>query len=340
MSKWLKSILVCITVVFAASAFADSTPGEMLLRYKFVPEQAMQYDVTVTGSGNVQISGNAPKQVPKSISILLDVTGLLSQTCKSVDEDGTATIEFKYDEMNATVNVVNVATSALHMTEDGTTMTVNGKDQQVPSIVQELMGRTLTLKVDDRGRVLAIEGLEKILEALRAAKLDNFNLEQLSQQNQLCLPEKPVSIGDSWENTLTITAPGTDGKTSLQIPMRYTFAGIVEEEGHTCARIDFVGDLNLPKLGPLSVPQQLRQGPVTSMTVQLKDITQQARGTYYFNITEGRMERADVNQTISMQVITSGQAQGPKGKTVPFTVAVTLDNMTTTSAVKLVAVSD
>ncbi len=340
MSKWLKSILVCITVVFAASAFADSTPGEMLLRYKFAPGQAIQYAITATGNGNVQINGAPGDRVPKNISILLDVTGSLSQSCEEVDKDGIATIEFKYDEMNATVNVVNVATSQLRMSEDGTTMTVNGKDQPVPDAVQELMGRTLTLKMDERGHVREIKGLEKVQEALRKAKLENFNLEQLLQQSQAFLPEEPVSVGDSWKHTLTVTSSGADAKASLQIPMEYTLAGIVDVGGHPCAKIDFVGDLNLPKLGPLPMPQQLRQAPVASMAVLLKDVVQQTRGTYYFNIADGRVERADVNQTVSMQVITSGQAKTPKGKVVPFTVTVTLDNMTTTSTMKLVGLSE
>lgn len=337
--KRFSGILICAAAIVTVSVFAYSQPEGVLLRYKFVPEQAIQYAVTATGNGNVLISGTAPEQVPRNVSILLDVTGLLSQMCKSVDEDGIATVEFRYDEMNATVNVVGVATSQLRMTEDGTTMTVNGKDQPVPDVVQELMGRTLTLKVDDRGRVREIKGLEKVQEALRKANLENFNLEQLLQQSQALLPEEPVSVGDSWKHTLTITAPGADAKASLQIPMEYTFAGIVQEGGHRCAKVDFVGDLNLPKLGPLPAPQ-LRQGPVTSMTILLKDTVQQMRGTYYFNIADGRIERADLNQTISMQVITSGQARGPKGEPVPFTVTVTLDNMTTTSTVKLTAVSD
>ena len=333
-------VLVSLAIMLLPLAFAYAQDDGVLLRYKFTPEQALQYAMTMTGNGNMQISGAPGQEGPQALSLLLDMTADLTQKCTAVDPDGVASIDCKYGEMNITVDLANVATTQIKITENDATMTVNGKEQPVPEQMRDLLGQAFTLKMDDRGHIQKVEGLEKLREMLKAIKLENFNLEQLMQQSQTLLPEEPVKVGDSWDQTITIAMPSVDEDASLQIDMQYTFAGVVDDGGVQCAQIDFTGNLEMEEFGPLTMPQKLPNGQTINIRVTLKDMVQQLRGAYYFGIANGRVERADINQTVSMEVTTSGTAKDAKGNAVSFSVKTDLDNMTSTTALKLVGGSE
>jgi hypothetical protein len=333
-APWLALLLMLASVGFGQDQ-------GVLLRHRFTPGQTAQYTVTVSGSGNLQVSGIPIVQAPPTVSLLVNLTAGLTQECTDVDAEGLASLGLKYNDLMMTFDVPNLVTSQLQVTEDGTKLTVNGVERPAPEALGAFLGKALTIKMDDRGRIREVEGIQQVADALKSMGLEGLDLVQLLQQQRGVLPEGPVKVGDTWDEHITIPLTSAGGRTDLDIALRYSFAGLVAEAGQQCARIDFTGTIALGQLGPLSLPQQLpTAGLATNLRLTVLDLAQEIRGTYLFDIANGRMQRADVNQTVSLAGEITGTAHPPQGQPVPFTVTATLGDMTTTATVQLVGVSD
>lgn len=98
-----------------------------------------------------------------------------------------------------------------------------------------------SMRMDDRGTVLDGAAVTSGAAAL-----------------QLVFPEGPVSVGDSWYNSL----PATE-EIPVPIRVRYTVLGVAQEEGYRCLRIGV--QIETVKAAPVAAPIQLEFEAAGSM---------------------------------------------------------------------------
>jgi hypothetical protein len=92
------------------------------------------------------------------------------------------------------------------------TITVNNTPTQLPAI-----GQVIKVKMAKNGEVIQSEGMDPQA---------NFN------QMQIKFPEKPVTVGDSWESTIQ---PNPQLPIPLQV--KYTILGFETVDGHECVKL-------------------------------------------------------------------------------------------------------
>ena len=117
----------------------------------------------------------------------------------------------------------------------------SGKVQRDQSPAEIMPPREGTMRMDARGTVLDGSAV-----AAGAAAL------------QLVFPEGPVSVGDSWYNSL----PATE-EIPAPIRVRYTILGVAQEEGYKCLRIGV--QIETVKAAPVEAPIQLEFEAAGSM---------------------------------------------------------------------------
>lgn len=131
-------------------------------------------------------------------------------------------------------------------------------DDGIPSGDPELdaeaqrVGVPLTVHVDHRGRLLAVQGAEAFLEQVadqlpaerRWDVLEDFEvrlgtralLRQL-QELFVIVPEERLQPGDTWEELLPTGNPDLEGEGHFR--QTYVYLGQVDRRGHRCAKIFF-----------------------------------------------------------------------------------------------------
>lgn len=92
----------------------------------------------------------------------------------------------------------------------------------------------------------------------RGTMLDGASVATGAAALQLVFPEGPVSVGDSWYNSLPATP-----EIPVPIRVRYTVLGVAQEEGHRCLRIGVL--IESVKAAPVEAPIQMEFEAAGSM---------------------------------------------------------------------------
>jgi hypothetical protein len=130
--------------------------------------------------------------------------------------DGVATVTYKYD--------------SLEVSSGGQAMPL--PQQQIPEI---------TVKIDEQGKVISVEGLEGVLPP--GVSLSNlpFDPAQFSGQTNVLFPEGGLAEpGDTWEATTNYPLPGSDQGVESRVTGK--LLSVSEVEGRQVAEVEFAVD--------------------------------------------------------------------------------------------------
>lgn len=156
-----------------------------------------------------------------------------------------------------------------------------GDDPRVKADVTSLGWRT-ELVISPRGRITGVANSDELTERIakvsdpqtRAQLEETFTLESLTREYgpfMFVLPEKPVGVGDSWEQSFTVSEDGM----AMTANQTMTVKSIADWKDGSRVRVEFNGklDMQLPPEFP------------AFMKVSAKSI----KGHYVFSTHEGAM---------------------------------------------------
>jgi len=302
------AVLVVLLAAMAANA------ENVLLRYKFVPQQELAYDLWMVGTGGMNIAGlpPAPEQgaMPGKLQMKLEANASFTMPVTAVDEHGNGTLGL---EMGPLAMQMQAMGRSFHMAMDLAkgTMEVDGESIQMPAgaMPQVLPSfGNLSWTISPRGKLVAISGLPELLTGAGAMPqtpmfANMADLQKLLKEMPAWLPKAPMAVGDSWGMQMALPLPGMGGESLPEFAIKYTLERLGEINGHRIARIGFEGVLegaNLTVPMPAGPAQQQRE-VAEDMSMAL---TETVGGQIYFDLDAGQMHsgRGNVAIDVSMKV--------------------------------------
>jgi hypothetical protein len=186
----------------------EPTPEALLLAYSLEPGSSFSYEVTLDQQIDLTTEGDGAaagdEELPGSMSIALNGTSTFTQTVAEGPEPGTfeVTIRGEFTDLDV----------------EGT---IDGEPVEPGDIpdVAEVEPIDLTIIVDEQGNLISEPGQMGDLFGGDPGGLGGLGgLENLAPGNELGrlvgppLPDEPVTVGDSWSDTLEVPMPmGLEG---------------------------------------------------------------------------------------------------------------------------------
>jgi len=224
------TITVLALVVAAASASAD---GEALLRCRFKPGQKYRLATTFAQDIKQHFEGRE-NPMKQTVHVEIDMNVL------SVDAEGMADIKVTYRRFALKQS------SPAGGTIDYDSADPEKADVDPPALagLKALVGKSLTVTMDERAQVKGVKGLKELREALLDAVPPGPGREAARRQTERMVseeaivkqmasvgancPEKPVGVGDTWKQVQETDV----GFAKLKITSTYTVASLTDETVH------------------------------------------------------------------------------------------------------------
>ena len=285
-----------------AAPAAPATDGPIPLAWSWTEGDVTRYRMTSDTESTV--SGNRlPEPMTSHVRQRIEMT----QEVDGVSEDGVATVLVTYDRLEITTEAPGQ--EEVRWSSDDPESGDDTGMAQLAGAVGQLVGRTFTLRVDTRGEIVAVEGVDEILgdvaESLAAeedaavvretmeAFLSEDNLKATVGQALPSFPARPVAPGDSWTE-----------QTHLALPI---FGALDQRQTYTFERLE--GDEAV-----LSLDAEIRLGPdeqaaetvgLPEQIAALMDIEAETRrgdteGMIRFDVGRGLLVRQDLTVRMDM----------------------------------------
>ena len=297
---------VLALVVLLPRSATCAAADKIELRFRF--EEGKSYKLTVTMKQEIVQWLNGEEQETAhtmSIGETLNV--------KDVDEAGTATVEVTFGPISVKMK--------------GPMGTIEYNSDDPPDEVAlpakafaAMLGQGFTLKMTPTGRVTDIQGVDKMFEAIFEAidipegpmmdsvaeglkqQFGDEALKEMMEKMTAVFPDKPVAIGDSWSQKVTL-ATG--------------FPAIMENTWTLADRKDGVATINVEstfKPNPEGEPMKI--GPMT-MRFRLKG---SQKGTFKLDEATGWFVEGELTQKMAGDVTMKGMPGQTEEMTVPMTI--------------------
>ncbi|MEO1528854.1 MAG: DUF6263 family protein [Planctomycetota bacterium] len=240
--------------------------GDKLL---FEMEQAMEMKMSIAGQ-NIR-NGNSTKT-------------WMAWNCADV-KDGIATIESTIERMS-----MDMITPSGPIKFDSDDKEHSPQAAAVAQSVGGLVGKTMTQTMNGRGEILTVELGKEVGEALGnlgGPQMADM-VKQMSKQASLVLPEKPLSVGDSWNEVIETPSPAGN----VRVTRTFTYKGMGQADRKGLHHFDV--DLEMKFLG----------GPAGA---KIDIVEQSTKGDLYFDASAGRVTDSSVLQNVKMRITTGGQ---------------------------------
>lgn len=230
-----RSSLFAIWTILAMSTPAPVSAQEIMLKLGF--QEGSQIVMQMTNRMEMSMPGGFSSQV-------MDQTVRMRQTVQSVDLSGDATLMVTTEHMR--MEGIGPAGNQLYDSDTGDIPTD-------PSILgaAAMVGQSYSMVVGPDGTVKSVQGIEELVEAMRASSppeaapmLDEmFNADiliEIAQQGIQILPTDPVSPGDSWQTSSTMPNPLLGEVTNN---LTFVLDQVEERDGKTVALLSSTGEI-------------------------------------------------------------------------------------------------
>ena len=230
-----RSSLFAIWTILAMSTPTPVSAQEIMLKFGF--QEGSQIVMQMTNRMEMSMPGGFSSQV-------MDQTVRMRQTVQSVDLSGDATLMVTTEHMR--MEGIGPAGNQLYDSDTGDIPTD-------PSILgaAAMVGQSYSMVVGPDGTVKSVQGIEELVEAMRASSppeaapmLDEmFNADiliEIAQQGMQILPTDPVSPGDSWQTSSTMPNPLLGEVTNN---LTFVLDQVEERDGKTVALLSSTGEI-------------------------------------------------------------------------------------------------
>ena len=227
--------MFAIWTILAMSTPAPVSAQEIMLKWGF--QEGSQVVMQMTNRMEMLMPGGFSSQV-------MDQTVRMRQTVQSVDLGGDATLMVTTEHMR--MEGIGPAGNQLYDSDTGDIPTD-------PAILgaAAMVGQSYSMVVGPDGTVKSVQGIEELVEAMRASSppeaapmLDEmFNADiliEIAQQGMQILPTDPVSPGDSWQTSSTMPNPLLGEVTNN---LTFVLDQVEERDGKTVALLSSTGEI-------------------------------------------------------------------------------------------------
>ena len=195
---------------------------------------------------------------------------LIRMKIKEVSPDGEVTMDLKYETARQSFQQGNMP-----------------PQQNLPSPLQ---GRTINMKMNSKGEVTDIEGLQGIPGG------QGLDLKETFRYLNPQLPDKRVRIGESWTQEGEVPVEGGGAAMLMNIKTVYTFEGFEKVGSYDCARIGTMTEVKF-SLKALAAFHGDGGGGGTG------------KGALYFAYHEGKVIKSSIDMDTKMNFLMDIPAQ-------------------------------
>lgn len=230
----MSRILVTMLVAAAGLVASVSLPAQIKLEQKYPDERKSKATVKISTQQSLTLNN-------KPIETSSEQEMVVSSENSKREEDGKLRQTQKIESLKAKLSMPGGVVLEFDSTKPNQPAPGTQFDMFL-DLIKANSTATWTVVRGQDNRVLAVEGRDKILDTLDAAKREmlkkqtdpNYLREQANREMDK-IPAKPVSKGDSWQLTDTMRL---DAGQSLTFKTKYTYQGEVDRNGKKVHQID------------------------------------------------------------------------------------------------------
>ncbi len=304
----MKKILILLLVPFLSGSVLNAQKTE--LRYRLEPGMTFTMETSFQTTMVQKVMG-----IDQEIMMNMQI-GLLGNV-KNFG-NGVYTVVYQYQRLR-----INT-TSTMFAVEIDT----EGPDNPGNNMMRVLIGKPFMVKMDDRGMIRDVQGLDRIIAGIdsiggidentrtswKTSLEESFGKEtfiQNMEQASVLYPEKPVATGDSWQYDFSTTS------SNIELHLRNTATLI--ESGKNTALIRVNSNISTPENDSITLGGN--RGSVTMTGNQIAEISidpstgliresnvsQDIRGNLYLEDDDqpGGMIEVPMTMTSKIQVVLS-----------------------------------
>jgi len=266
----------------------EQSPEKVQLAYRWEKGKTYRYQIIQDSSGQVTAPGFEMKSGGKQ-------TIVVSEEISDVDESGTATIKVVYESLK----IKSVSPTGGYFYFDS----IKGKNmskgpEHLSQYFYLIPNQTFSCKIDRRGEISEIKGVDKIIENLGEILREKsdmayyaltiaYNEETMKafiQKNHPRLPTTPVAPGEIWEFEESLAFPDFY---TLHERVKRTYIGKEQLNGKEYARIDSRHDVTV----------SFALNPNEQITAERLDHS----GLTYFDINNGAMFKQEALYNLNLK---------------------------------------
>lgn len=270
------SIACSVVAVLIAAALGSAQPQSVDLKFKGTPGSQSRYETALNMAMELT-AGQPGGGVQLTIKPSLDGKAVTVTRVVKTNENGDLILGTKVESFDFTLDVADLHAQLAIAGPGGG-----------PPVLFKLPELPIQTVMTERGKVTSLEGLEKLLGALpgpagKKPDLGPLIAKALDKFSQPAFPEKPVSVGDTWQWKMVmdpaammtsmgmpVPAEAKEQIGKLKFPIENTskLVGFETLEGIECAKIEANApwELNAPVGPPKGEQMTLHETGLTRCT--------------------------------------------------------------------------
>ena len=212
-------------------------------------------------------------------------TNFMLWNVDKVDEAGIATVNSEIERMTISMD----SPQGKFDIDTDSEEELDGTAAAVAAQVTGLVGKKFSQTMNSQGKILSVVMPDEV--AAGNPMMSKEALSQLIKNASPVFPDKPVAVGESWNQESSTAMP--NGLGNMKINSTYTYKGPEEMDGMTLDKIVIGMDMQFePKEG----------SPAT-----IEITSQDTKGQMYFDSVKGHTHKIDVDQNMVMAVTVGPQ---------------------------------
>ena len=297
MSKLTRLFCLSLLLALAAATTAAAQEG-VVLGFKFAPGDVQEYEMSFSGSGGLRAPDGEMAAMGMQGSCRAQVT------VGEVLPDGSARLALLLQRAEVQMTI-GEDRARFSFANGQVRWYANGREQAPPEadIAQmPMLGVPLEFIASPRGQILdvilpnlqSMAGMQQMVPGLGPPQLKNLGAP--------LFPDKPVRVGETWRRSVSVMPFGPTMPVTVTTSRTLDSYSGVEAMG--LAKISGYSETTF-RANPMTV------GPSESqMTVSMPEMKQTLTSTEFFNVTEGRLVRADYISSLTTRVAFAAGEQG------------------------------
>ncbi len=166
---------------------------------------------------------------------------------------------------------------------------LEGTAANVAEAVTQFVGKKFSQTMNLQGKVLSVDMPDEI--AASNPMMSKESLSQLIKNASPVFPDKPVAVGESWNQESTSVMPG--GMGSMKINSTYTYAGSEKIDGEDLDLIDITIELQF----------ESQEG----LPIKFEITSQNSKGRILFDSVKGHTHKVNIDQEMVIEVTVGPQ---------------------------------
>ena len=223
---------------------------------------------------------NSQKVGDKSVNTDLSSTSYMTWKVTEVDDAGIATIDSAIDRMTMSMKSPQGEFEIDSDSEEEMTGMAKILGETLVGMVGKPFGQTM----DAQGKVLTVDFPAEFKKATMVLGKDA--MEKLIKSGSPVFPDKPISVGESWNQETKTPMP--NGLGEMRLVSTYTYAGPETVDGQQLEALDI--DMQVEFLTP------------QDSTATINVTSQNTNGKMYFDSVNGHTTWMKVNQEMEMDI--------------------------------------